>query len=60
MGHKASYEHPSKGETAKIGSTHFDVYSTDERGERNEPHYTDVKISGEPHEPSMRDIHPSK
>ena len=58
MGWKASKEHESKGETTKIGPTHFDVYHTDDSGNRDQPHHTDLKISGSPHEPSMRDIHP--
>ena len=49
MSWKASHEHDSKGETAKIGSTHFDIYHTDKSGNRDQPHHTDVKISGESH-----------
>jgi len=58
MGWKASKEHESKGGTKRIGRTHFDVYHTDDSGRRDQPHRSDIKISGSPHEPSMRDVHP--
>jgi len=57
MGWKPSKSH--KGKDSRIGK-HFDVYHTDKSGKRDQPHYKDVKISGESHEPSMRDIHPPK
>lgn len=56
---KASNEHPSEGKTAKIGSSHFDVYHTDKSGNRDQPHHTDVKISGSPHSSSTQDVHSS-
>jgi len=58
MAWKASKEHESKGKTEKIGPTHFDVYHTDDSGQRDQSHDTDIKISGTSHEPSMQDIHP--
>lgn len=57
---KPGRAHPSRGATERIGPTHFDVYHTNKAGKRDRHHSEDVKISGEPHKPSMRDIHPSK
>lgn len=58
MGWKASKPHKSS--KTMEGKEHFDVYQTDKTGKRDQPHREDVKISGEPHEPSMRDVHPPK
>ena len=58
MGWKASQEHKSEGKTSRIGSTHFDVYRTNQAGSRNQSHRDDLKVSGSPRTPSMRDVHP--
>jgi len=60
MGWKTSQEHPSKGSTSRIGSTHTDTYHTNEAGKRDRPHGSDLKVSGSKHSPSMRDVHPPK
>ncbi len=61
MSWKTSKEHPTKGSDeyrGKLGSTHTDTYHTDKSGNRDQPHTSDIKVSGAKHEPSMKDIHP--
>jgi len=59
-GWKTSDEHPSKGETSRIGPTHTDTYHTNAAGKRDSPHSKDLKVSGPKFEPSMRDVYPPK
>lgn len=50
---KTSKEHPSKGETSRIGPTHTDTYHANAAGNRDRPHSTDWKVSGPKFEPSL-------
>ena len=56
---KTGREHPTN-ESQKpiLGPTHTDTYHTNDAGKRDQPHNTDLKISGPKHAPSMREIHP--
>jgi len=60
MSWKTGQEHPSKGSNERIGPTHTDTYHTNEAGKRDQPHSSDLKVSGSKHEPSMRDVHSPK
>ena len=60
MGWKTGDEHKSEGKTARIGKTHTDTYRTNAAGNRSAPHSHDLKVSGQKHSPSMRDIHSPK
>jgi len=63
MGWFTSKEHETKGDDkykSTLGKTHTDTYHTDSSGERDQPHSTDLKVSGPKYEPSMKDIQSSK
>jgi len=48
---------PHSSRSTLEGGRHFDVYHVDSDGKRDQGHDTDYKISGDPHSPSMTDIH---
>jgi hypothetical protein len=46
MGWKTGNEHPSTGSGARVGLTHTDTYHTNAAGKRDQPHGSDLKVSG--------------
>ena len=56
---KSSDSHPSKGKSSQVGPTHFNVYHTNDSGKSDRSGSSSFHISGSPHAPSMRDVHPS-
>jgi hypothetical protein len=50
---------PHDGKDDRIGR-HVDVYHTDDRGKRDQPHSEDCKISRDESKPLVRDINPPK
>jgi hypothetical protein len=55
MGWKSS--NPHEGKDTRIGR-HIDVYHTDDRGKRDQPHSKDFKISYDENKAIVRDITP--
>jgi len=60
VGWKTSKPHQSKGETAKIGEQHVDVYHTNDAGKRNQSHHQDYKVSYPSDGKIVHDINPPK
>ena len=56
MGWKSSRPHES--DDKRVGPQHVDIYHTDDRGKRDQPHKDDFKISHNPNAPEVRDIKP--
>ena len=57
MGTKTSKPHDGKDE--RIGR-HVDVYHSDDRGKRDQPHSKDLKVSYDESKTVVRDINPPK
>ncbi|MGC8776214.1 MAG: hypothetical protein ACP5QN_02800 [Minisyncoccia bacterium] len=55
MGWKSS--DPHVGKDNRIGR-HVDVYHTDDRGKRDQPHSKDLKISYDENKTLVRDVNP--